>query len=331
MATPRAERRPAAAHAASLRDRRERGAFAGLPLTLLGAAFVLLLLVFGGLTWGVLASGPLVALDARLAALLAAHREPAPTRAFLWFTFLGRGEVAAAAALAACVLFLLWRRRHLVAPLLVALAGTGATVRAVKGLVLRARPGAELAHYVEASFAFPSGHSATAVALYGFLAYALARDAATRTRRAGVILVALAVILMVGLSRLYLGVHFLSDVLGGYLLGLLWLVAGASLAELLRARSPIAAAPPRPPPPARAALATASVAAALLFYMVFALRHAPPPAAVGVGTSGAAANSPAVRERLRVLRSPAENGRLWPRGGGGVQDGRSRPGRLDPR
>lgn len=295
MAPPRAERRPAAALAAFLRGRLERGAFVGLPLTLLGTVFVLLLFTFGGLTWGVLASDPLAALDARLAALLAAHREPAPTRVFLWLTFLGRGEIATAIALAAAAIFLLWRRHHLVVPLLVALAGAGATVRAVKGLVLRARPGAELAHYVEASFAFPSGHGATAAALYGFLAYALARDAATRTRRAGVILAALAVILTVGLSRMYLGVHFLSDVLGGYLVGLLWLVAGVSLAEFLRARSPTAAAPPRPPPPARVALATASVAAALLFYVAFTLRHAPP-AAVGVGTPDAAASSPAVRE-----------------------------------
>jgi hypothetical protein len=108
MAPPRAERRPAAALAAFLRGRLEREAFVGLPLTLLGAVFVLLLFTFGGLTWGVLASDPLAALDARLAALLAAHREPAPTRVFLWLTFLGRGEIATAIALAAAAIFLLW-------------------------------------------------------------------------------------------------------------------------------------------------------------------------------------------------------------------------------
>jgi membrane-associated phospholipid phosphatase len=244
----------------------------------------------------VLASDPIVAVDTRLAAFLAAHREPVPTRVFLWLTFLGRGEVAAAVALAACVLFLLWRRRHLVTPLLVALAGTGATVQAIKGLVLRARPGAELAHYVETSFAFPSGHSTTAAALYGFLAYAVAWDAATRTRRAAIALAALAAILTVGLSRMYLGVHFLSDVLGGYLVGLLWLVVGVSLAELLRARLPGAAAPLRPLSPARAALATGLVVATLLFYVVFALRHAPQPVEVGAPSAAASSPSPAVPE-----------------------------------
>jgi undecaprenyl-diphosphatase len=153
--------------------------------------------------------------------------------------------VALAVALAAAAIFLLWRRRHLLVPLLVALAGTQATVQAVKHLVRRPRPRAELvAQGAEASFAFPSGASAIAVALYGFLAYALARDAATRAGRAGAALAALAVVLAVGLSRLYLGAHFPTDVLGGYLAGLLWLVVGVSLAELLRARSPGAAAPP---------------------------------------------------------------------------------------
>jgi hypothetical protein len=72
-----------------LRRRAARGAPVGLPLTVLGAALALLLLALGGLTWAVLASDPIVALDTRLAASLAAHREPAPARVFSWLTLLG--------------------------------------------------------------------------------------------------------------------------------------------------------------------------------------------------------------------------------------------------
>jgi membrane protein DedA with SNARE-associated domain len=281
-------------HFAFLHRRFERDVFVGLPLTILGVVFALLLFTLGGITEDVVTSDPIVTIDTRLAALLAAYREPALTKVFLWLTLLGKGEVVAAVAVGACAAFLLWRRRYLIVPLVVTLAGTQATVQAVKHLILRARPGPELAYYVEKSFAFPSGHSATAMALYGFLTYALTREAATWTRRANIAFATLAVVLAVGLSRIYLGVHFLSDVLGGYVVGLLWLVVGVSLAELLRARAPAASASPRLSSKARMALTTAVAAAAMLFYVVFALRYAPPLA--DVGTSSEAASSPAVRE-----------------------------------
>ena len=239
---------------AFLQERLGWETFVGLPLTILGVVFAILLFTLGGITEDVVTSDAIVAIDERLAALLAAHREPALTNVFLWLTLLGKGDVVTVVAAAACALFLLWRRRHLLVPLLITLAGTQATVQAIKHLILRARPGAELAYYVEKSFAFPSGHAATSTALYGFLVYALARDAATWTKCANIAFAGLVIVFAVGLSRLYLGVHFLSDVLGGYVVGLLWLVMGVSLAELLRARSP--QAPPSSRPATRVALTT---------------------------------------------------------------------------
>ena len=90
---------------------------------------------------------------------------------------------------------------------------------------------------------------------------------------------------------MYLGVHFLSDVLGGYVVGLLWLVIGVSLAELLRARSPLA--PPFSRPMTRVALTTVLVVVATAFYVVTALRYAPPLANI---EAPAAASSPALAE-----------------------------------
>ena len=275
---------------AFLRGQFDRKAFVGLPLTILGVVFAILLFTFGGITEDVMTSDPIVAIDARLAALLAAYREPGLTKVFLWLTLLGKGEVVVAVAATACALFLLWRRRYLLVPLLIVLAGTQATVQAVKHLILRARPAAELAYYVEKSSAFPSGHAATAAALYGFLVYALVRDATWR-QRANIVFSGLAIVLAVGLSRMYLGVHFLSDVLGGYVVGLLWLVIGVSLAELLRARSPLA--PPFSRPMTRVALTTVLVVVATAFYVVTALRYAPPLANI---EAPAAASSPALAE-----------------------------------
>jgi membrane protein DedA with SNARE-associated domain len=279
---------------AFLQGRLTREAFIGLPLTMLALVFAFLLFTFGGLIEDVVTSDPIVALDARLEALLAAYREPGLIEAFIWLTLLGKGQVIAVLALSSGALFLLWRRRHLLVPLLVTLLGTEATVQAVKHLIARTRPGADIAYYLEKSFSFPSGHSALAMTFYGFLIYALARDALTWTRRANSAFVGLMVILAVGLSRMYLGVHFLSDVLGGYLVGLLWLIIGISLAEFLRSRRTEAAVPGPRPMAARLALTSAVIAAVLVFYVAFAARYAPPQAVAH--DPGAVSSSPAVRE-----------------------------------
>lgn len=278
-----------------LQGRFARDAFVGLPLTILCLVFALLLFTLGGITEDVIHSDPIVAIDARLAAFLAAYREPTLTMVFLWLTLLGKGTIVAAAAAAACAVFLLWRRRHLIVPLLVTLGGTEAVVQAVKHLVLRDRPAPELAYYVEKSFAFPSGHSAIAMALYGFLVYASGRDAATWTQRTNIAFVGFTIVLAVGLSRIYLGVHFLSDVLGGYLVGLLWLVVGVSLAELRRTRSP--PAPTSPWLAARIALTMILAAATAAFYILSALRYAPsaaetPNPAATASPSSSAAEAP---------------------------------------
>ena len=117
--------------------------------------------------------------------LLAVHRQHAVTELLLGFTFLGKGLVIALMALAACALFLLWNRRHLVVPLALTLGGAEVTMQLVKRAVARARPNADLAYYMERSFSFPSGHATLAAAFYGFLAYAIVRDAPARGQRAG--------------------------------------------------------------------------------------------------------------------------------------------------
>src|SRR5919202_4992678 len=104
---------------------------------------------------------------------------------------MGRPDPVIVLALTAVALFLLWRRRHLVVPLLVALGGDHVMVQLIKHLVARPRPGADIAYYLETSSSFPSGNSAIAVAFYGFLAYAAAREVPTRTRRAAVALAGL--------------------------------------------------------------------------------------------------------------------------------------------
>jgi undecaprenyl-diphosphatase len=69
---------------------------------------------------------------------------------------------------------------------------------------------------------------------YGMLAYLLVRDAKGRRPRTAIVVGAVLLVLLIGLSRMYLGVHYLSDVLGGYAAGVVWLAACITGLEVAR-------------------------------------------------------------------------------------------------
>jgi undecaprenyl-diphosphatase len=208
----------------------DRKHFFGLPLTLLSVAAVALIFLLSGVVEGVITAEPIVFVDARVANLMFAFRDTGFIRAFLWITLLARQDVVIVLSIAFVAVLALWKRRSFVLPFLVTLAGSQLFASLGKRIILRPRP--LIAYYLEPSFSFPSGHAALSVALYGFMAYVLLRSVRRKRYRTLVLFSALAVIAVVGLSRLYLGVHFLSDVWGGYLLGALWLIIGVSLVEL---------------------------------------------------------------------------------------------------
>jgi len=115
--------------------------------------------------------------------------------------------------------------------LVVVVAGALLLYTAIKDLVDRPRP--PVPHLANASGAsFPSGHSVQAAAIYGALAYLVARH---RPRKNALLtwVSAVHVTLMIGWSRLFLGVHYPSDVVGGILIGSLW--AAVAVAVLSRA------------------------------------------------------------------------------------------------
>lgn len=139
------------------------------------------------------------------------------------------GWLMAVAALAAVLLallslvvglWLLWQRQGLqLLNWVVAVAGTGLWVGFIKATMQRTRPLDGLVH--EAGFSFPCGHSAGTAAIFGMLAWLVARRLSPRWR-AGVFAVAVLLALSTGLSRVLLSVHHASDVMAGLCLGLGW-------------------------------------------------------------------------------------------------------------
>jgi membrane protein DedA with SNARE-associated domain/membrane-associated phospholipid phosphatase len=274
-ANPRV-RRLSEAHPAFLAFARKRfdwTEFPGLPLTLLGGLFLYTLLLLAGVIEDVLSLDPIVALDTRIGNLLHSFRDPALVKVFLWITLLGRTKIVLCVAAFLVLAFFLWGRRGFILPLLVTVAGSGAFNLLGKLALQRQRPPG-IAAYEESSYSFPSGHSVMAVALYGFAAYSLCRSASTRGKRLDILFAGVFLVAAIGFSRLYLGVHYLSDVLGGYLLGTLWLIIGICMSEWSAYRKPSPGAPPFGAAAAKAATAGLLIAC-VAYYVHSGLRYSP--------------------------------------------------------
>lgn len=132
---------------------------------------------------------------------------------------------------AALTLLLHKKSRSYSIGLIVAVAGAKITEVLLKIFIGRARPdGYELLHLD--SYSFPSGHATAAMALYGFLAYVLWRY--YPKWRTLIVTLSAVCILGVGFSRVYLGVHYPSDVVGGYVVGVFWIYVGIAAAKYWR-------------------------------------------------------------------------------------------------
>jgi undecaprenyl-diphosphatase len=106
-----------------------------------------------------------------------------------------------------------------------ALAGGGAIIGGIKARYARERPTLIEALVKEGTFSFPSGHSFISLVFYGIIAYFRMRLHPRLRDRAFIAVAAAKFILLIGASRVYLGVHYPSDVLAGYAAGFPWLTA----------------------------------------------------------------------------------------------------------
>lgn len=206
--------------------------FTGLPLTLLVAAATYIVILFGGLIEELLEAEGLVRVDTFVDRLVGRIRTDLGNRAFLWITELGSAPTFLAVGLVAAMFLLIERRLNFVPALWTTLLGAQATTWIGKYAINRTRPEfLDIATAVTPSF--PSGHATAAMAVYGFLAYIAVRRVRSPRVRFEVIYWTSILITLIGLSRIYLRVHFLTDVLSGFLVGGFWLLAGVVVAEWL--------------------------------------------------------------------------------------------------
>lgn len=205
-----------------------------LAVLLIGASWLFL-----GVLEDVVTGDPLVRVDQGLYQFMQDLRTPWGDRIMVFVTELGDGVVIALVAVVVLT-WLLWRRSWRAAGYWIAAVGFGQLAATVIKLVLqRPRPITGLYDGVS-SYAFPSGHATMSMVVYGFLAVLIARQLPTPRRWIAYALAAL-LISTIAMSRLYLGAHWLSDVLGGLSLGLAWV----SLLGIAYYRHPASASLPK--------------------------------------------------------------------------------------
>jgi membrane-associated phospholipid phosphatase len=170
--------------------------------------------------------------DQRLATWLHDHATPALTSFFDAVTLLGNLATLVVVVVIASVV--LWRKRWLGDLLLLVLAAVGAEVITVglKEGFQRERPFFSDPLATERTFSFPSGHASVSLAVYGTLGYIAARHLQSRRAQLLALVSAAVLVLLIGFSRLYLGVHYLSDVVAGYSIALAWVALCVVLLQL---------------------------------------------------------------------------------------------------
>ena len=208
-----------------LRDRFDPRSHLGLGLTVRLVLFVLAIWAFSGLLDAVLDNRTLVRVDRSVETWFHTHATPVGLKIFSIVTQLGSPVVNVLIGVVA--LFLVYKRQY---PLLITwlAANLGGKILEfiIKNTVHRTRPafGAEFLRTV--SYSFPSGHTMGSTICYLMLAYMIAmRPGASRNLRYVAYALAILVVCTVAFSRLYLQVHYPTDVMGGFAAGFAWLAA----------------------------------------------------------------------------------------------------------
>jgi membrane-associated phospholipid phosphatase len=208
----------------------------GLHLTVGLALLVLAAWMFGAIAEDVVRGATITVVDVRLAHWFHVRATPGFTQAMLFVTHWN--GIAGSSVMAALLALWFWRRHahYWLILVLVSVPGGMLLNVAMKNAFRRDRPHFDDPLVSLATYSFPSGHTAAATVFYGLLACYLVRRSAHWRGRALAVLAACAMVMLVALSRMYLGAHYLSDVLAASAEGAAWLAICITAVSTLHRR-----------------------------------------------------------------------------------------------
>jgi len=212
---------PSNAFIAGLRRRFTPGQYFGLQLSLGVLAFIFSASLFGWLAEDVSSGEPITQLDASIAMWWARHQTPVIRELMVFVSWFHTWPIAAISLV--FLAYLLWARNWMWAIVgATAVAGGVSLNTALKLAFHRERPTYSGLAAALNTYSFPSGHTLAAMVIYAvFAAYAISK-VRSRNLRTLIALGACSVVSLVAFSRIYLGVHYLSDVVAGLAEGIAW-------------------------------------------------------------------------------------------------------------
>jgi membrane protein DedA with SNARE-associated domain/membrane-associated phospholipid phosphatase len=215
-----------------IKARFSAGSWYGLNFTIGIVLLLLALYSFGEIIEDLMDKETLFYLDFGVQGFIEKLISPQMTRLMVGMTNLG-GVYLIVIVSIAMALFLLYKRYWWDLFTFFLVAGGGETILIILKLLFhRPRPTSQLV--TVQGYSFPSGHAFTAMIVYGFLVYIVRKLTKSETLRFLISSLSILSIFVVGISRIYLNVHWLTDVLGGYASGFAWLVFSIVMVNTMR-------------------------------------------------------------------------------------------------
>jgi undecaprenyl-diphosphatase len=200
-------------------------------LLLIGASWI-----FAGIAGDVMTGDPITTTDVRIAYWFHSHATLPLTRAMLFITHIHGTAGILFLSLLAAIYLIRSKERYWLLALVIAVPGSMILNAALKHVFQRSRPAFDEPLLTLTTYSFPSGHAAGATAFYGMLAAYFVCAVKPWRGRIAIALSAVALVALMGLSRIYLGVHYLSDVLAGIAESIAWLALCLTAVAVLRQR-----------------------------------------------------------------------------------------------
>lgn len=193
--------------------------------------------MFATLAEETLAGGEMAVFDLAFARALHDAQSPEWHRVFSVVSWFGTREALAIATVAITVVLLVRQQMLLALGFVTAQAGGGLLNRVLKETFERTRPEFADPVLTASSWSFPSGHAMGTFILCGMVCYLLVQENRSWKTAAVIVTGSASWCVVMAFSRLYLGVHYASDVLAGLLVGVAWVAVCVSALEVLRRRT----------------------------------------------------------------------------------------------